>query len=957
MRRLALVAAFVLVTATVTNGQISGGTITGTIHDEQGGVLPDAVVSLTGTDRVADGATDDVGRFRFLNLAPGSYTVTATRNGFSTSVQDDIEVRVGATADVVMTMKLAGVQESITVGATGQVPIVDPRATGTSTNLTLADLENIPSSRDPFSLLRAVPGVLLDRLNIAGNETGQQPTIVSKGTRLTDTVWTLDGVVITDMASPGASAIYFNYDNFEEIQATTAGQDIRQPTGGLGVNLVVRRGTNEVHALVRGYFTNDALEATNVPAELRAIGVTAETADHSEQVADFGVDVGGPLRKDRLWFFASYSYQDIRLLRTRLVDRTVIKNPFVKMNWQAGRNDLVSFLYFDGDKVKEGRIPSGTGGILFHAATAVQDQHNVYEGNPFRGLWKVEDSRTFGSRLFASAKYAYFNTGFQLDPVGGLDMTSGRSVRLSRSFGSVSRTWNLRPQHSGHVDATTFHVVGRASHDVKFGGGWRRTDTETGTLWPGNGLLALDNSPTDRRVRVFREGRGRNRMDALSLYAGDVAQFDRFTIDVGVRFDRQTGRALPSQTAANPTFPSLVPGIDFAGYDLPFAWNNMSPRAGFTYAIDETRRTLGRVSVSRFAGTMWTSSLVGWANPSSGVGFVDYRWSDINGDNLATADEVLTDQRIGAGGGFNLTNVTAVTSSMRLADEVKAPVTTNIVAGVDREVMPNLALQVHYTHTRTTNHVGQVATRFGFGPGDYTPGPNVTGMLPDGLSYDIPTRIPSQAAVVAGGSGFVMGNWQGYATSYNGLDISVVKRLSGRWMGRFGAALNDAREHHEPQSLYTMFGNPTRTDTEPLVDGGQYAPGVGDVFLNSKWQVSASGAYVLPQDVHLAVSVFGRQGYPLPPFRQVALGFDQLRVLVTPEVDTYRLDNIWNTDLRIARAFQVRGARLELIGDIFNLLNANTELARVRNADAANYRALAQNLSPRILRIGVRAGF
>lgn len=485
MRRALIAAALMAVLASTARAQIAGGgSLTGTIRDEQGGVLTRASVVLTGTDRASEVTTDEAGRFRFLNLAPGGYRISAEHDGFSRFVQEGIPVRVGATADVAVTMKLAGIQESITVGGSSQTPIADARTTGTATNFTVTEIEGIPTSRDPFAIIRAVPGVLVDRVNIAGNETGQQSGLVSKGTRPADAVWTLDGIVVTDMASAGASPIYFNYDNFEEIHVATAGQDIRQPTGGLGVNLVVRRGTNDFHGKLRGYFTNDALESENVPAELLAAGVTDETADHNNQISDYGFDLGGPLLRNKIWFYGSYSQQDVRLIRSRLVDRTRIKSPNLKVNWQSTRRDLVSFLYFDGDKVKNGRTPSGAAAILFPSASALQTQHNAYQDNPFHGLWKVEDSHTFGSTLFASGKFAYFNTGFELEPVGGLDTTSGRSTRLSRSFGSVNRGWNLRPQWSANLDANTFHVTRGTSHDVRLGLGWRRVDAQTGTLWP-----------------------------------------------------------------------------------------------------------------------------------------------------------------------------------------------------------------------------------------------------------------------------------------------------------------------------------------------------------------------------------------------------------------------------------------------------------------------------------------
>src|SRR6185295_16330789 len=147
---------------------------------------------------------------------------------------------------------------------------------------------------DPWALMRTVPGALVDRVNIAGNETGQQSNFQVKATRPADAVWTLDGVVITDMAAIGSSAAYFNYDNFEEIHVSTAGQDIRQPTGGVGLNFVVKRGTNQFHGSVRGYFTGEGLESTNVPDELKAVGVTKDTADHNKQISDYGFEVGAP---------------------------------------------------------------------------------------------------------------------------------------------------------------------------------------------------------------------------------------------------------------------------------------------------------------------------------------------------------------------------------------------------------------------------------------------------------------------------------------------------------------------------------------------------------------------------------------------------------------------------------------------------------------------------------------
>ena len=223
--------------------QIGGGTLSGTVTDEQGGVLPGATVTIAGTDRTTTAISDDAGKFRFLNLAPGPYTVSVALQGFSTVVRENVVIAVGVSIDVPAQMKVATVAETVTVS--GASPIVDTKATGTATNFTADELQKIPTSRDPFALMRGVPGVLVDRVNIGGNETGQQSNFASKGTRPQDASWTLDGVEVTDMAATGASPTYFNYDNFEEIQVSTAGNDIKSRTGGIGLNMVVKRGTNQ----------------------------------------------------------------------------------------------------------------------------------------------------------------------------------------------------------------------------------------------------------------------------------------------------------------------------------------------------------------------------------------------------------------------------------------------------------------------------------------------------------------------------------------------------------------------------------------------------------------------------------------------------------------------------------------------------------------------------------------
>jgi hypothetical protein len=946
-------------TANFASAQVQGGSISGVIRDDQGGVLPGVTILLEGGGPSRTFVTDTDGQYRFLNVPPGTYRVTASLQGFSTFVREGVVVAVGQNVQLPLVLGLASVQESVTV--TGESPVIDTRAMGTATNFTQDELSRVPNSRDPWALLRTVPGVSLDRVNIAGNETGQQSSFVAKGSRQGDSVWTMDGVPITDMATNGASPTYFDYDAFEEIQISTGGNDIRQPTGGVGLNFVVKRGTNAFRGTARGYYTGESLEATNLPGELAARGVRPETADHNQQITEVGVDFGGPIVKDKLFFWGSVANQDIRLYRqsARGTDRTVLKTYNAKINWQATRKDNINFLFFNGDKIKQGRAP---GNALFEPANARWNQGNYYTDNPLHGLWKWEDNRVMNSNWFLTGKYAYYNTGFTLESIGPMSEQMGISALQGQTFGSTNGNYFTRPQHTVNIDNNYFKSWGAGTHDFKFGVGWRRTDIASRTVYPGNGIVAYENSATNFRARVYREGAGANRAEYLNFYLGDTIAINRLTVDLGVRYDRQWGAALPSDTKSNSAFPALVPGIQFTGYEAPFTWNDVSPRGGLTYALDANNKSILRASVSRNAGQLTAvGTYIGYANPSSGAGWVEYPWIDLNGDHLAQTNEVQVHlPLLASGGGFNTANPTAVTSANRIDPNFKAPSSTGVIVGFDRELIPNLAMSVNYTYGKVTNH-----PFFGFiglTTADWARTGTLNGTTPDGVTYSVPLYQPDAAKVAAVGGGRLLTNFDGYSTTYNGVELSINKRMSNRWQMRLATAYNNPREHYDMAVPVSETGSPTRSDIFPLIDGGQWAQrsagsGSGDVFVNQRWSFNVNGAYQLPWQMELAGNLFGKQGTPYPYFVNQSLGREgTVRILVNEQLDSTRFSDLWNLDLRWSKTTHFGRGNVQLIADLFNVMNGNTEITRERNAGSPNFRVLGSNLSPRILRFGVRMG-
>src|SRR5439155_24865278 len=190
---------------------------------------------------------------------------------------------------------------------------------------------------------------------------------------------------------------------------------------------------------------------------------------------------------------------------------------------------------------------------------------------------------------------------------------------------------------------------------------------------------------------------------------------------------------------------------------------------------------------------------------------------------------------------------------------LKSPITQSVVIGTDRELAPNLVLQVNYSYERTSRLFGNAAftltPRVSVRPGpngDYLPGAGFSGTLPNGQPYNVPSFIPDPAKVGAGGNGFLIQNIPGYYTDYHGLELGLTTRSSNKFMTRTGFAWNNAQEHFSSKDgIYDTYGNPTPTGTEPLISGGQFVrrtggSGAGNIYVNANGQFSASGLYQAP---------------------------------------------------------------------------------------------------------------
>src|SRR5215204_2107112 len=271
----AMMALVVMVTAgPVARAQQQTGEIFGKVVDQSGAVLTGVTVTLIAPHLLQplNAVVGDTGTYQFSRLDSGTYTVTFELAGFTRVVKQGIIVTVGFSAQVNAQLGITAIQETVTVA--GQSPIVDTKQTGTRQTFTLDQLQSIPSARDPWVILQQTAGIAMDRENIGGNMSGQQSNYVSRGANPTNNKWSLDGVDITDMSATGASPAYYDFDSFQEMTITTGGVDVTQQTGGVGINLVTKSGSDRFKGSARLYDTNDRFEANNITEAQRLKGAT-----------------------------------------------------------------------------------------------------------------------------------------------------------------------------------------------------------------------------------------------------------------------------------------------------------------------------------------------------------------------------------------------------------------------------------------------------------------------------------------------------------------------------------------------------------------------------------------------------------------------------------------------------------------------------------------------------------
>lgn len=950
--------------------QENTGNVYGRATDDQKNGVPGATATLTGTTEPRSTVSDGNGYFRILRVPPGRYKLTVGMPGFNTVNFENVIVTLGGNTDVEVPLALAKVSEAVTVTST--TPLVDTRRVETGVTFSNEELTQIPTSRDIYSLMQQVPGIQLDTVNIGGNASGSigGPDFTTKGSG--NVTYLVDGATVTDNSygafaggqarQNGGTNFYFDFDTFDQVQVSTGGSLLDLQTPGATINVVTKRGTNQFKGSARFLYASDRWQATNTPAEAVQQGFQTNS---TRFIREYGAEVGGPLFRDRVYFWGAASRQDVSLNEAfqdtngNQVRSTARLEPVTaKINANLTSANAISFYFQRSDRFED-RF-----GLSDSRAVEATSDLNIPTD-----FYKLEDNHVFSPDFVVNAHATYQNPRYDRNPVGGPNAqvvydVNGVYQNGYRNY--VSRN----PQYQGNVGASKFFNTGKVNHELKFGFNYRRQVNDSSSAWPGDQIVASEYSSL---AEITRGVHTIYKTEYYAVTFGDTLTTGNLTVNAGLRYDYQRGKNLPSEAPANPAFPDLLPAVQFngnAGY--PFQFRSLEPRLSATYALNQKKTTLVRGSYARYVDQLGALTYRLSGLPATSGYYYD--WTDANHDHRVQRSEVDLSSR-----GFNgflangLDPSTAPNSPNILARNFKTPVTDELTIGGDHQLFNDFAVSATYTYRRAKDL--QYSLPIGANASTWVLGGYATGTAVAANGFTLPFREPFyRLTLTTPPTGQEFLNRPGATQTYQGVEFSAVKRLSNRWMLRGSFGWNDWTQNIPPEAIL----NPNND----WLLGGQNTNGglvVGysgktTTFVNARWQFNMTGLYQFPLGINLGANFFGREGYPQAYYiracsRCADIDSSRYRNLIG-NIDSFRLDNVYDLDLRLEKTFTIGGVSLSATAECFNVSNNNTVLQRFsrvgtfdsrpgRNTftqDSA-FNTIIETQSPRILRLGGRVSF
>ena len=963
MRKLLVLTCLLILTGAFAFGQ-EFGSIKVEVVDDQGNPLPGVAATLTGA-KIAPMTTVSSagGAVRFLSLPVGSdYALKLELAGFQTHVQERISVSFGRDVNMTIALQQAALQEQITV--VGQSPLIDTKRTQVGVNISSETLMSLPTARNPWVLMTLMPGMLIDREDVGGNEGGQQSAYFGHGGRGTDSTWSIDGGNITDNSALGAAPAYVNIASYDEMQVNYGSNDVKSQTGGVQLNLVSKRGGNAYSGTFYLDVEDKAWQADNVPQALKDVGYTAAGI---ERVYLYGANFGGPVVKDKAWFYGSWGIQDIdsrTLVGT--TDKTWLVSGYGRLDFQlTSSTRLNAFLEYD-DKKKWGRTAWG----------AEEQGPETYWNQVGPGyIYKGEIDQVIGN-LYLNAKAIYTDGGFNLIPVQGKPTGNLAGPYHTRYYypsfyasGNIDDYGTDRNQLNMNLGGNYFaeNVLG-GDHEFKFGVDYVTSTVTTFDLYEGNLVLAYfgpePSFPTGEwwEAWLLRDYYIAYDFKRYSFYLQDTATFGRLTMNLGLRYDYETSGVAENSIPASPWLPAYLPALEVPAIKSPVNWQTFSPRLSLVYDITGDGKTLIKLSAARY-GSQNGFGLAGFINPV-GWSEIDVIWQDLNSDGIVTSNELFgldwdtyelqdpNDPDYWLWYSINPDDPTSLAVRNEFDPNYKSPRLDEINLSFEREIIADFAGRLELIYKRGSN-------------GTWTIGRNSAGELETQANYYIAGVEPITGYNIYGRTARYLTssyrtNYPNRYDTYKAVQFVFTKRLTNKWMMDTSFTLSDWKDYYkgdyiDPQNIEYYDGG--------VVGPGSGGSGLTGIYVNSRWQFKLSGLYQLPFGINFSGTLVAREGYILRTDVLVARpGIGNASVFGSPsgggKFGDERLPSFWLANFRLEKIFNIsERSYVAFAVDAFNLTNSAHALKQQTRITAPNFLEDMRILNPRVIRFGIRFNF
>ena len=904
--------------------QTTGAVLSGTITDASGATLPGVTVTATndatGVARLVTSGVD--GGYRTPTLIPGRYTVAASLDGFSTVTVQNVDLNIATTRALDFTLRPSAVEESITVTADAPLVATSPSI---GTVVSQQELENLPLNGRQFANLASLaPGTSLG-VNPDPTKPGQLVVALNGGVGR-NVNYIIDGGDNTDDTIGGALQ-NFNLEAVQEfkIQTQQYKAEFGRSTGGV-LTVVTKTGTNDFGGTVYGFFRDKGL---NSETESESRSNFGKQAYERKQ---YGLSFGGPIVRDRAHFFATYDKTDRETGFALSPNVTVIfpdVSPILNVPFEDEMITGKATWAINSRQQLQGRYGSQQYSDIY-SAQALSTPDNVGILNSEYASMLVGHTGQFGASVINDFLYQYSTFENSILPASDAPTeTFANGVNAGANTNTPQTTEQIKHQFKN--DLGWAMTLGGDRHDMKVGVNWIHEPTLGGSFSSnlGGRYFYAGNTRDSAITRIeFNSGFSRFSIpvDQYSIYGQDDWQVtDKLLLNFGLRYDLwdgydfdQTGsslwQALRNQTTySEPYLQAFREGSGTVETDD----DNWGPRVGFTYDLTGDARQIVRGGWGKYFDFPYTNATLLFPSIVVQSNFgASYLHADAAG--IRNADGSL--YRIGQPLPANqLVSVAGVPNDVA-SPTIAAPESTQTSLGYSFQVTNNVGLTLDLVSIDYKNI-----------PYRFRANPTINGV-----------RRFSQ-----------FGNfriWQGDGEAeYKGVNLGVRSRFTDRfelqgfytWSEATGNVLAGADEFrltnatHQPD--LSAVPDQSVNPFDPACDAC-----FGPLNTDATHRVTMSALYRAPWAINVGTVIRYRSGLPYTEWTGQDIDGDGFAFDLPTGVDhvnNLRGDDLTQVDLRLSREFRVgAGVGVEVLAEIFNLLNEENPARYVGNRAANNFR-------------------